>query len=251
VCLAAATYVWVVGAAPLTPLFVGAQPAPDGQLPTPPDSPRPSKAVLPAAPEPIAQLIAAGKVEFDFYDESRQQYDFAGETTFNFRYHYRCRTKYRIIESPPGDAAAAKTSEAELNALPRSIEVSVEYVELALEHSHRMRLPSRLIGNDFFQTPLVVHEFDHVAISSDRRLQSRLAAMLQERNRVILAPLATAASTHEEYSELARQVARQRTQRVFDDFVALTKIRYQELDRLTAHGLEPLLPADRTRLLTP
>jgi hypothetical protein len=97
--------------------------------------------------ESIAKMIADGSVVFDFYDETQHDYAFAGETAFDFHYEYRCATRYRMIDHSAQQTADDSRSE---DASGRAIEVTLDYVDLKLKISHRMRLPSRLVGESFF-----------------------------------------------------------------------------------------------------
>ncbi len=204
-------------------------------------------AQLPPAPEAIAKLIADGKVSFDFFNERKLKFDFAGETTFDFRYEYRCRTRYRVIDQPATDSGDQTSGSSQ------ALEVMLDYEEVTLKISHRMRLPDRMVAEDFFDQRLVKHEFDHVAISADPRLPGLLTTMLTERNSKVIVPLFQAeveARDRTIYAKMARMTAKKETAKVFEDFASLIRIRYQELDRVTRHGIEPLAPETRLRLLT-
>lgn len=207
-------------------------------------------AKLPTPPESIAKLIADGSVVFDFYDETQHDYTFAGETTFDFHYEYRCATRYRMIDHPAEQTEDDSTSE---DASGRAMEVTIDYVDVKLKISHRMRLPSRLVGESFFDQRLVKHEFDHVAISADPRLPTLLVKMLSDRNSKLIVPLSRAENESRDrsmYAKMSRNAAREATSKVFEDFVSLVRIRYKELDQVTRHGIVPLPAETRLRLLT-
>lgn len=248
-------------AAPQTPATPAESEARSGRTETssPPEPPP-----QPGLPEPtpaIAKLIADGDVTYYFFNSKREKFDFAGETTFNFRYHYRCRTRYEIIDRSSDDAtdedrsptilATGGTDETEEPEGSRALRVTVTYDEVVLAIAHRMRLPEYVIGDKFFEHPLVRHEFDHVAISADPRLQTHLQRMLQRRNSVLTVPIPDTLTDRDDLLATANGAARRASKIVFDDFVAEIKIRYQELDSITAHGISPLPPADRDRLIAP
>jgi hypothetical protein len=204
---------------------------------------------LPAPPEAIAKLIAGGAVVFDFYDEKQNEYAFAGETTFDFHYEYRCRTRYRIIDDSESQSAGDRVSE---DASGRALEVTLDYEDVVLKISHRMRLPSRLVDERFFDQQLVKHEFDHVAISADPRLPALLVKMLSDRNSKVVIPLSQAENESRDrlmYANISRKTASEATTKVFEDFVSLVRIRYKELDQVTRHGIVPLPAETRLRLL--
>ena len=203
-------------------------------------------ATLPAPPEAIAKLIADGKVVFDFYDQRQHKFDFAGETTFDFRYEYRCTTRFRVIDQPVGDSGQEKSE-------GKALEVLLHYDEVSLKISHRMRLPERMVNDDFFDQRLVKHEFDHVAISADPRLPRLLIEMLKDRNSKLIVPISQQdvdLRDRQRYAKAASAAAKEETAKVFEDFVSLVRIRYKELDRVTRHGIDPLTPETRQRLLT-
>lgn len=242
---------------------------------------QPVSVELPAAPEPFASWIEQGNVSLDFYDPQREVFAFAAETRFHYHYSYRCRTRWRLLDEPDLDhKGIGKTAPADSLAEPEEpalLEVRLVYDEVKLSIAHRIRLPERIAGPDFFASALVRHEFDHIAISADPKLQDRLKRMLMQRNAVILEPLdenafeksrrsadtqqrvapaaapAHAADEDEQlqrhYAAVARAAARRQTELVFDDFIAGIAIRYRELDRLTSHGRHPLPPEQRTRLI--
>lgn len=215
-------------------------------------------AKLPIPPQAIMKLIADGNVVFDFYDEQRHNFAFAGETTFDFRYQYRCRTRYRIIKQPASDSPTAPESQSDSDPTrligPRqALEVTLDYEDVSLKISHRMRLPSRMVGEDFFHQRLVNHEFDHVAISADPRLPALLTRMLTARNSKVFVPLSDEEAESRDratYAIMARNAAREETAKVFEDFASLIRIRYKELDQATRHGIEPLATETRLRLLS-
>jgi len=234
---------------------------PSGSKNDPESAPQPEFSALPAPPAAIAKLIADGDVTYYFYNPKSEKFDFAGETTFNFHYYYRCRTRYEIVDRAADDDDAVDRSltimatdgkdAAEEPTGSRALRVNVTYDDVVLTIAHRMRLPQYVIGDKFFEHPLVRHEFDHVAISADPRLQTHLQRMLQRRNSVLTVPVPDTLTDRDDLLATANGAARRASKIVFDDFVAEIKIRYQELDSITAHGIQPLPPADRDRLIAP
>jgi len=253
-------------AAPQTPAPQAESVAESAALPERTEPPSqtepPAQPALPEPPDAVAKLIADGDVTYYFFNPKREKFDFAGETTFNFRYHYRCRTRYEIIDRTADDITATVDRPRTIPATDgaedteglegsRALRVSVTYDDVVLTIDHRMRLPEYVIGDKFFEHPLVRHEFDHVAISADPRLQTHLLRMLQRRNSVLIVPVPDSLTDREALLAAANDAARRASKIVFDDFVAEIKIRYQELDSITKHGIRPLPPADRDRLIAP
>ena len=91
----------------------------------------------------------------------------------------------------------------------------------------------------FWQDKLVLHELDHVTLSSDPRLVARFKEMLAENN-VIVEELSSNGVVN---SRVINRLVDRRTEQVFSQLNELVAIRYQELDRLTNHGVEPI-PAE-------
>jgi hypothetical protein len=194
---------------------------------------------VPPPPEAIAKLIRQGNVSFEFYDPKIEPRSFAGETKFEFRYAYQSRSNWQRITQ---DGKAA-------------IEVKVEYQDITLERSHRVLLPQDLLADDLFTRRLTLHEFDHVRISCDPRLPGLLKAMLIDRNAKIVQVLDE--NEHEfvgkpsakDLARIGKQIVKDESDKVFNDFVSVVSIRYQELDRISNYGLKPLTPEDRDRII--
>ena len=88
----------------------------------------------------------------------------------------------------------------------------------------------------FWTNPLVLHELDHLRLSADPRLAKRFAGLVRsELNlRIDLEP-----NDRVDARWVQRQVD-QYVQKQFAKISDLVKIRYQELDRLTQHGLRQI-----------
>jgi hypothetical protein len=114
--------------------------------------------------------------------------------------------------------------------------ITVRFTNVSVKPTHEVwfRRPPR--RSDFWQQKLVLHELDHVKISSDARLARRFEQLLQDQNVI---ETAMAAGTRAD-SRLVNRLIDQHVKRVFDEVLALVAIRYRELDRVTDHGLRPL-----------
>ena len=194
---------------------------------------------LPSPPEELRERIHSGKVRFEFYDSKVIKRPRPGETKFEYRYEYESRSKWKLI-TQDGQAA---------------IQVSVRYQDIKLERTHRISLPEEMIRDDLFQKPLTLHEFDHVAISSDKRLPALLESMLIDRNALIVKVLNeeedefTGKPSPKDLSRISKQFVKDASDEVFNDFVEVVSIRYRELDRISNFGLEPLSSEERQRLI--
>ncbi len=90
--------------------------------------------------------------------------------------------------------------------------------------------------DNFWKDRLVLHEFDHVQLSTEPSMRQRFTLKLRK------------GETIKHYldqnevpsDQLADKLTDQWVQRQFEQIVALVDLRYQELDRLTQHGLRVL-----------
>ena len=194
---------------------------------------------IPAPPEELAKLIKAGNVSFEFYDPKIVTRSFAGETKFEFRYAYRSRSNWKQIRSEGKPA----------------IEVLIDYQEITLNRQHRILLPQEMMADDIFSRRLTLHEFDHVRISCDPRLPDLLKAMLMERNSRIVQVLDETEHEFEgkpsaqDLARIGKEIVKLESDKVFNDFVSIVSIRYQELDRVSNYGLKALPAEERFRII--
>ncbi len=193
---------------------------------------------LPEPPDELKRWIRLANVRFEFYDPAKSPRSFDGETKFDYRYDYRCRSDWKrvMIEGQPG------------------IEVKVKYSAVTLEVSHVVLLPQAMSADPFSQR-LMLHEFDHVKISGQPGLDKTLREMLVRRNAVIRQVLDSERDgfegrpTDEQMKDIGRRLISERSNQVFEDFVELVKIRYRELDRVSRYGIQELSPTDRQRIV--
>ncbi|QDV68439.1 hypothetical protein Poly24_21480 [Rosistilla carotiformis] len=85
----------------------------------------------------------------------------------------------------------------------------------------------------FWSDRLVLHELDHVAISSDPRLQTIFKSQVED------PPVVTQIDQPTYTSAVAAEVnrtAQEHVDSIYRNIVALVEIRYKELDRITDHG---------------
>jgi len=194
---------------------------------------------LPKPPPELGKLLETGQVTIEFYDPKVSHHSFAGETHFEYQYTYDARSdwKRKDQDGKPG------------------IEISIRYNDIRLQLSHRILLPQEMIGEDLFERSLTLHEFDHVRISADIRLAKLLEKMLKERNAVVTKVLDEEADefsgkpTAKDFARISKRMVKEESDRVFDDFVAVVSIRYQELDRTSNYGRMPLSQDDRLRII--
>lgn len=193
---------------------------------------------LPTPPEELAGWIRKGDVRFEFYQPGERPRSFDGETKFQYRYDYRCRSDWKqtTVDGKPG------------------LEIRVSYSDVKLEVSHLVLLPQKML-DQVFDRPLTKHEFDHVRISAQPGLEKVLRSMLVRRNATIKHVLDAEADgfkgalTDTSLERICQAVISKQSDLVFEDFTELIKIRYRELDRVSRYGIEALSAEDRKQII--
>ena len=194
---------------------------------------------LPEPPEELAALIKRGTVSFEFYDPQVTVRSFKGETRFEYRYSFQSKSDWKrtVQDGKP------------------AIEIKIDYREIDLEMDHLVSLPQDMIGDDFFQRALTLHEFDHVRISSDPRLPALLKSMLRERNSRLVRVLDPeehdfrGRPSNQDMARINKKLVQESSDAVFNDFVSVVSIRYRELDRLSNYGRNALTQEQRQEVI--
>ena len=185
---------------------------------------------LPAPPEKLAKLIERGDVVFlvgertpdaaNRYTSIRPQAKLGGETHFQLGFDYRCRSRWRIQESDGR----------------RLLKITVNYQQIKLNRSHQIWLRKRPESSGFWNSGLVLHEFDHVRLSSDATVDKRFVEKLRQQ-KTVTEEIGSHVKVTDSY---VQSVVDRQANKVFDETIQLINIRYKELDRQTDHGLRPL-----------
>jgi len=193
---------------------------------------------LPSPPAEFLELASRANLKIEFYDPKVIQRSFAGETAFEFQYTYDSRSswKRKQVDSKP------------------AIEVSVKYENIKIQRTHKMTLPQILIGDEIYSHHLTRHEFDHVRLSTDPRLDPLLTTMLTERNSKITKTLDPdedeyiGRPTAKDFQRISKAMVADASDKVFNDWVAIVSMRYRELDRVSDYGRDELSSGDRARI---
>lgn len=114
----------------------------------------------------------------------------------------------------------------------RTIVINVRYDRVEWTPTHTIWFLQRPASEGFWSDPLVRHEFDHVRISSDRRLAVQFEQMLK-RTSVLNRPISDSDVVNQKFVD---QIVDQHVAEVFAEISELISIRYKELDRVTEHG---------------
>ncbi len=208
---------------------------------------------LPMPPADLAPWLQRGDVTFmiggqrpSVVDPSRSTgalgRDFDAETQFRLSYSFKSRCLWDWAE----------------NAAARRLAIGVRFDRLQLAVEHRVWLREMPDSSHFWDSPLVRHELDHVRLSSDPRLKTLFVKAVDKRDRIELtldqsASLITSATRRLTNSSFGNRSLLNHlsgtdaqpwmdavVQEEFDKIVQLVEIRYQELDRQTEHGRQPI-----------
>lgn len=175
------------------------------------------------APAPWQGLIEAGKVEFEFYDPERNPQRYPGQTTYFFHVAQQYRFQYEI------DRQGAKASLA-IRPTMRQVTCRVE---------HKMLLPKRLDTDHRWNDPLLRHEFDHVAVSTDPRVPLLAEHLLRKICKLTVEIDPRQAVDNQYVDRIVQEEIGRRREAVIE----LIRANYQRLDDVTRHGTRPI--ADR------
>ncbi len=214
--------------------------SPDGQRP---EVQRPETPIrldtLPDAPPEIAKLIREGSVKLITGGEPLSDLGtlpsgirLAGETRFTFRYHYDSRATWqntpRNSRDPEGESMML-------------LRVTFRAVKLNSSHIIWLRQPKS--PDRFWDDPVVQHEFDHVRISSDPRIEDLFLKSAQSMKLMRVPSSQLRGSSGRIHSQSVQAFIESQMKSALTDASDYANIRYKELDRLTEHGMKPL-PVD-------
>ena len=181
------------------------------------------------APAAIERLIKGEQAVVTFVDDLPPN---KGKTHFFINVDWKFNYRYEILTKD--------------NA--RQVALTVTNVRLKIAQRHVVRMPLAFHHADVWETQLLLHEFDHVALSGDARIR----LLLQEvcgRLPPITAELAGNKEPDDAFlSELVNKEIKRREQSVSE----LVKANYVLLDKVSKHGKIPTPQREQffTRLFT-
>lgn len=176
---------------------------------------------LPPPPAELKRLIKSCEVSFRFYDAEESPRKFAGETYYSADYRYRVTSRWWVRSGPSG----------------RELVIRPRLEQLSLSITHSITVPLSVQGDDFYSHPLVLHEFDHVRISSADRWEKWFRRRMEETMSTLRFPVKPGERPSERLVQKRVDLA---AEQVFQQLIELIDLRYQELDRETQHGKRPL-----------
>ncbi len=194
----------------------------DGQVPR-----KLSLSRLPAPPAELQKLLAAGRVRFEVGPRKTSgDARIIGETRYEISYRYKSQATWRLSQDPQG---------------MRVLAVNVVFRDVQWYPKHVIWLRNQPDAELFWSDPILLHEIDHLRISTDPGFAKRFAELLEKR-RVIRHTLLAGEFAGR---ELTDRLVEQEVQKVFEEVTDLIAIRYRELDRETLHGRKPLPTSSR------
>ena len=225
-----------------------------------PVSPATSKTLtladLPPVPDELRDLIDQNVLVFlvggtrpslndSVRSTGRQDRRFDGETQFRLSYKFNSRCQWSVMREPDKPDTVQRLA------------VKVRFQQIRLKVGHQIWLREIPDLETFWDSPLVRHEFDHVRISSDRRIESLFNEAVRRHQRIELSKSESEPFIAIAYrklnassrrgtllshlsSEDAKPFVKNAVQAEFDRIVQLLEIRYAELDRATDHGRLPV-----------
>ncbi|TWU26877.1 hypothetical protein Pla52o_07320 [Novipirellula galeiformis] len=189
---------------------------------------------LPSPPAAIASLIERGNVRFIYGPrpdsmQSPWQEDsrlarlrrgrrLAATTEYRLEYHFRSRNQWEFEDR--GEDV-------------RDLRISVWFTEARIEREHTVWFRQCPEFESFWTNRLVLHELDHVQISVDPGLEQRFRERLHSPTTI-----KRQFKRNETVDEaVVHRIVEAHVAEMFAPISDLVKIRYQELDRITDHGL--------------
>lgn len=174
---------------------------------------------LPDPPKHLRELIDRTPIIWESGERQEDEasagsLEMAGETKFAVHYSYRCGKKWR---TDPGES---------------QLHISVRFAEIEWKPSHRIWMKDRPPDHEFWTNRIVLHELDHLRISSDPRHGDRFKQRLKNQSQIVH-NLTVGDIVDQRYVD---QVVRDYVEKIFHDHTDLIEIRYKELDRVTVHG---------------
>jgi hypothetical protein len=176
---------------------------------------------LPAPPAALRKLVENANVTFVFYDADQYRRKYPGETRFSLQYRLDADFRWKLLRRRDGRW---------------ELRITPQLREIELDGRHQILLPAKYAGDDLYSRGLTRHELDHVRISSDPRHAARFKRRLRSELEEIRVPTRRG----EDHDQRARDEVHRRVEEIFQQTLDLMRIRYQELDRVTDHGSQPL-----------
>jgi hypothetical protein len=176
---------------------------------------------LATAPGEYVRLIQAGEVSIEEDDERLQKEKKQALTFFTLTIDYRYTMQYQMVESAPDQQA---------------IRVNVRYKKPIPKLTHKIAINSNFKPISPWTNSLLMHEMDHVAISTDPRLEKWIENYFAvERNW----DLAWNQSTKPTDGQIQKKIV-EKSQELTLDVERWIQFLYDHLDSESVHGTQDI-----------
>lgn len=179
--------------------------------------------LLKEAPPHLLRLIDLGKVRWSFDDRPLKEARKQGLTKFQYEVGHRAQFRYRWL--------ASSGSQYRLVA-------SIAYQKLSFEMNHEIILSEFFSAQGAWKSRLLLHEFDHVCISTDPRVVAIAEDLFFGRERLEVVVDAEGYQQQVQ-KEIERQILEKFEERK-EAFGKMLQAAYDRLDALSLHGLQPI-----------
>lgn len=180
---------------------------------------------LPPPPNALATLIDSGAVTMTAGGDARPKSDdnrYVDQPNIVAETHYRITYQF--------------TSRARWVLRGNRLTIRAKFSDVRLKSTHTIwfhDLPQR---DSFWDVAVVRHEFDHVRISSDSRHEKMFRELLSQYSIITRTVDSRQPISDASVDKMVEAMVAEQFQKVSE----LIEIRYQELDRVTNHGLRPI-----------
>jgi hypothetical protein len=187
--------------------------------------------LLKEAPPHLLRLMDRGKVRWSFDDLPLKEAGKQGLTKFQYEVGHRAQFRYRWLASSGSQYRLA---------------ASIAYQKLSFEMEHEIILSEFFSARGAWKSRLLLHEFDHVCISTDPRVAAIAEDLFFGRERLEVVVDAKG------YQQQIQQEIEKQILEKFEGrkaaFGKMLQAAYDRLDALSLHGLQPI--EDRKKLFT-
>jgi hypothetical protein len=188
--------------------------------PAAPEPRRPPHPWLADVPPALARLVDIGKVEMAVDQPAVEAAGKTALTVFSFSLAYRMR--YRMNELSKDGLGK------------RQVRITVNFSDVNIETSHRILLSTAYRPAKPWESALVQHEFDHVAISTDPRMFEMLRSLNGRKATLVVSPEGQTTLTDEwANGEIEKSVTdfQQSVEKLIQQY-------YLRLDKVSSNGLK-------------
>lgn len=176
------------------------------------------------SPPQFNALVKTSDIEFDFYDPAIEPDRFPGRALFSIDVRTRFLYDYQVVK----------------RRARRYVIIRPKLQRIQWKLKHMIRLPKSYDAPTMWDTVLLLHELDHVAISSDPRLRMLLERALYSVER-IEHPIAQAGVLDD---AAIQKIINDEFIKRRDAVIELATKNYKLLDKVSAHGARDIPDRD-------